>query len=119
MTDTILLQAPKGGAESRVNGQWYEGGQFMPETGEFCGARKQAKRFAKSLQKYKNISEVVVSRGWVTFFYVGESRARYATTKPFGSASEAVAFAKEMIAARSEWYTNNGFAPHPTLLTIK
>lgn len=33
-------KAPKGGAVSKVNGCEYVGGQFMPETGEYCGLGK-------------------------------------------------------------------------------
>jgi hypothetical protein len=32
-----MLQAPAGGAVSRVNGERYEGGEFMPEHGLYCG----------------------------------------------------------------------------------
>jgi hypothetical protein len=30
-------KAPAGGMTSKVNGQFYEGGEFMPVTGEYCG----------------------------------------------------------------------------------
>lgn len=33
-------KAPAGGIISRVNGQFYKGGEFTPETGEFCGRGK-------------------------------------------------------------------------------
>ena len=36
MTAT-MIQAPKGGHVSPVNGQFYEGGQFMPDHGLFAG----------------------------------------------------------------------------------
>lgn len=39
-------QAPAGGMTSKVNGQWYEGGEFMPVHGLFCG-KSGAKRAAK------------------------------------------------------------------------
>lgn len=32
-----MIQAPAGGHVSPVNGQFYEGGQFMPDHGLFCG----------------------------------------------------------------------------------
>ena len=37
------MKAPTGGITSAVNGQFYEGGQFTPEHGMFCG-RAGAKR---------------------------------------------------------------------------
>jgi hypothetical protein len=45
------MQAPKGGMTSVVNGQYYEGGEFMPTTGLFCG-KKGAARLAK-VQKWE------------------------------------------------------------------
>jgi hypothetical protein len=33
-----ISKAPSGGMASKVNGQWYEGGEFMPLHGLFCGA---------------------------------------------------------------------------------
>ena len=40
---TTNIHAPAGGHVSPVNGQWYDGGQFMPDHGLFCGLspRKQ------------------------------------------------------------------------------
>jgi len=32
------LKAPAGGTASVVNGRFYDGGQFMPTTGQFCDA---------------------------------------------------------------------------------
>src|SRR5262245_12059902 len=41
-----MNQAPKGGTTSKVNGWWYEGGQFLPLHGLFAGkagARRKAR----------------------------------------------------------------------------
>ena len=35
-----VAKASAGGMTSRVNGQWYDGGEFMPVTGEYCGCGK-------------------------------------------------------------------------------
>lgn len=43
-------KAPAGGMTSRVNGQWYEGGEFMPVTGEYCGCGKNRVAVAKLAQ---------------------------------------------------------------------
>lgn len=32
-----MIKAPSGGSISRVNGEEYKGGQFMPEHGDYCG----------------------------------------------------------------------------------
>jgi hypothetical protein len=36
----MVARAPKGGVTSQVNGWWYEGGQFTPDHGLFCGKGK-------------------------------------------------------------------------------
>lgn len=41
-----MIKAAVGGQVSPINGEEYKGGQFMPETGEFCGLGKN--RIAKS-----------------------------------------------------------------------
>ncbi len=35
-----MIQAPIGGIVSRVNDQFYKGGQFLPDTGLFCGVTR-------------------------------------------------------------------------------
>lgn len=42
----MTLKAPAGGLVSPVNGQFYNGGEFIPDTGLFCG-KKGAKRREK------------------------------------------------------------------------
>ncbi len=32
-----MFKAPKGGMVSAVNGQFYEGGEFVPDHGKYCG----------------------------------------------------------------------------------
>lgn len=39
-----MSKAPAGGMASNVNGNWYEGGQFMPEHGLFCGKKGPARK---------------------------------------------------------------------------
>lgn len=36
----MMGKAPKGGITSMVNGQYYEGGQFTPDHGKYCGKGK-------------------------------------------------------------------------------
>jgi hypothetical protein len=45
------IKAPKGGIVSPVNGQFYEGGEFVPDHGLFCGKKgaRRAERRAKSI----------------------------------------------------------------------
>lgn len=35
-----MLKAQIGGQTSKVNGEFYKGGRFLPETGEYCGLGK-------------------------------------------------------------------------------
>ena len=37
-----IAKAPVGGLVSKVNGQFYEGGEFMPISGLFCGKKGQS-----------------------------------------------------------------------------
>jgi hypothetical protein len=46
----VIMKAPAGGIVSRVNGQFYNGGEFIPDTGVYCGKsgakrRKMVERF--------------------------------------------------------------------------
>jgi len=65
------LKAPTGGATSIVNGARYEGGQFMPLTGLFCGKkgerRKQKWEKAVAAKKAKDLggSKLFVVREYV------------------------------------------------------
>jgi hypothetical protein len=43
---TTATHAPSGGLVSNINGQFYNGGEFMPLSGLFCG-KKGEKRLAK------------------------------------------------------------------------
>ena len=52
-----MNQAPKGGMTSQVNGQWYEGGEFMPEHGLFCGKKGEVRR--KKVEKAKVTGKLI------------------------------------------------------------
>jgi hypothetical protein len=53
-------KAPKGGLTSQVNGQFYEGGQFVPDHGLFCGAkgakRRERVEKAQATNRYFDLS---------------------------------------------------------------
>ncbi|HVL13590.1 MAG TPA: hypothetical protein VM529_13565 [Gemmata sp.] len=50
------FKAPAGGLVSAVNGQFYEGGQFVPEHGLYCG-RSGAKR-RKAVERSRGVGRV-------------------------------------------------------------
>jgi hypothetical protein len=52
-------RAPTGGITSAVNGQFYEGGQFSPEHGLFCGKGKN--RVTKA--EFDRVSSLVSAAG--------------------------------------------------------
>lgn len=54
-------KAPVGGIVSRVNGQFYAGGEFIPETGAYCG-RSGAKR-RKAVERFTPAGRVYGSEG--------------------------------------------------------
>lgn len=115
-----IIQAPAGGAISPVNRQFYEGGQFMPDTGLFCGIKKKARRFARVDQNWASITVRRAFGNRVGFFcvarYASSKYEKYLNSKPFDSHEEAVEFAEEVIRLRSETYSKSGFQPHPTQL---
>lgn len=58
-TENVCCKAPTGGAVSHVNGQFYEGGEFMPVHGKFCG--KGRNRIAESeLAKFSTPTKRIV-----------------------------------------------------------
>lgn len=57
-----MNKAPIGGTASVVNGQWYEGGEFMPEHGLFCGRGKN--RIAASQVELVNATSATYRIEW-------------------------------------------------------
>ena len=101
-------KAPVGGHVSPVNGQWYEGGQFMPVHGLFCG-----KAGAKRLKKWESFKECRrVDAGGEKLFVVtlNQSRPPYETRRyeigavMANSESEAV----QAFADRTGWHLQFG-----------
>lgn len=116
------FQAPVGGAISPVNDQFYEGGQFMPDTGLWCGIKKKAKRFA---QVDRNWSDLKIQKAYsrkgyfVIVKYAGVRYEKYLNKNPIESLDEAKAFAEEVLRLRGAEYEKRGFVPHPTRLNIE
>ena len=105
-------KAPSGGAISNVNGQFYEGGEFMPESGMFCGAKKQARKWAKTPAKWRKIT--ITSRLFVTATEIGSTRDFYLSKKPFVTRDEANAFVAEVLRLRAQEANAAGMMAHPT-----
>ena len=61
-------KAPAGGAVSKVNGQEYKGGEFMPVTGEYCGQGRN--RVSKSMLAAANAGAVGGRIEWSERFAV-------------------------------------------------
>jgi hypothetical protein len=88
---TMTNNAPAGGMVSKVNGQFYEGGEFMPTNGLYCG-RVGAKR-KKTVETYLNIGRVFGDESTATRVYIVERYAGfpYAAVAFANTAAEAVA----------------------------
>jgi hypothetical protein len=59
-----MIKAPAGGLVSRVNGQFYEGGEFMPDHGKCCGKGKNAVTRAD----FDDVNRRAALRGWELIF---------------------------------------------------
>lgn len=57
---TATNKAPAGGMTSVVNGQRYEGGEFMPITGMFCGRGKNRVTTAR----FEEAKELAAAAGY-------------------------------------------------------
>lgn len=113
------FQAPAGGVVSPVNDVFYKGGQFVPDTGLFCGSARKAKKHAATPGNWAEVRVMLGYRGyWVERKLAGESRFVALARVPFASQAEAVVYAEAAIAARGEFNRSRGFMPHPTLLQV-
>jgi hypothetical protein len=57
-------KAPRGGIVSHVNGQFYEGGEFIPDTGRYCGTGKNR----VSAAAFDVVAQKAASRNWTLRF---------------------------------------------------
>lgn len=58
------IKAPKGGIVSPVNGQFYEGGEFVPDHGHYCGKGKNR----VSQVEFDKVSEDALALNWTLEF---------------------------------------------------
>jgi hypothetical protein len=70
-------KAPAGGMASAVNGQWYEGGEFMPDHGKCCG--KGRNRI--TVVEFEAVAAKVAAAGKVLVYNdaTGEFAVKYTT----------------------------------------
>lgn len=107
------VQAPIGGCYSELNHEWYQGGQFLPDT---CLPKGVARKVKKAAQIPLNIAELVVCGCVVSVRYAGEAASKFLFSGV--SRDEARMFAEALIKEKHDWYIASGFAPHPTELSI-
>ena len=115
-----MAHAPKGGAIFQPTGDWYEGGQFMPTTDQPLprGFRTKVRKLAAVR---KNIAEIVVKdgatgRAYITYRMAGETRTTVGDF--FGTESECLRFASEVVAEKAKAAEANGVCPHPTTIRV-
>jgi hypothetical protein len=69
-----MIKAPKGGMVSAVNGQWYNGGEFMPDRGLFCGkAGQRRKQHWDKAAKRNKAFDIGGKFLWQVLQYAGNS----------------------------------------------
>ena len=106
-------QAPKGGATSPLNGDFYKGGQFM------CNQFDMPKGYAKHLKraankrtcKTQNIATVTVTSDRVLVKMAGDHRQDCVF---FGTHEQCSEFARQLIAAKAAQCERQGLMAHPT-----
>lgn len=71
----VTSKAPAGGMTSAVNGQRYEGGEFMPDHGKFCGRGRNR----VSMARFVEVAAIVAAAGKVLIFEesTGDFRVMY------------------------------------------
>lgn len=113
----IPTQAPKGGAMSPLNGEFYAGGQFMANQFDMPKGYKKLLKVvsARCEAKQLNIAEIRVAGGQVKTRDAG-SVVEKSVFK--GSHEQCVTFAQELMYRRSAWYAANGLAAHPTKVSL-
>jgi hypothetical protein len=115
--DSTPLQAPKGGCKSTENNEWYQGGQFLPST---CLPKGLQRKVKKAAAVAGNVSRLEVKRGQFGTFvyatYTGQAQRR--TLHTCASTEEAEGYAREFLKAKTAWYIEQGYAPHPTVFMV-
>lgn len=115
--DTTPLQAPKGGCTFPENNEWYQGGQFLPST---CLPKGLQRKVRKAVAVAGNVTLLEVVQGLVGAIvyatYTGQAQRR--ALHSCASTAEAESYAREFLQAKTAWYIEHGFMPHPTVLTV-
>jgi hypothetical protein len=110
-------QAPKGGAVSPLNGEFYKGGQFMCNQFDMPkGYIKHLKRAVeKRTSKTQNIALITVTAVRVLVLMAGEKRQECVFS---GSIEQCSEFARQLIAAKAAQAEREGVMVHPTELVF-
>lgn len=111
-------QAPKGGAVSPLNGEFYAGGQFMCNQFDMPkGYTKHLKRaIERRTSKTQNIAQITATKVRVLVRMAGEQRDECVFS---GSPAQNAEFARQLLAAKAAMYERQGVAAHPTALVIE
>jgi len=114
----VPTQAPKGGATSPLNGEFYAGGQFMCNQFDMPkGYTKHLKRAVeKRSAKSANIAQIMVTAVRVLVRMAGDSRNDCVFS---GSREQCIEFAHQLIAAKAAKSEREGVMTHPTELVLQ
>lgn len=107
----LINRAPKGGMVSPLNGEFYEGGQFLANTPLPKGVDRKAVRLAGS----GKVATIKIAPGYrdysVSLRRAGEQRKQFVFS---GGRDECVAFAERIVTAQNDDLRARGLDPHQT-----
>lgn len=119
-------RAPKGGIVSPLNGEFYEGGQFLATSPLPKAGKRRIKRI---VAEQRNIASIVIrpvsainpvrairDEACCVVYRAGDWRG---SSEFFGTNDDCRAFADELIKAAAADKRSRGFQPHPTRLEVE
>lgn len=114
------IQAPKGGAISPLNGEFYEGGQFMATQFDMPKSYKKKIKDIVRRTESKNIASVTAKRGMSGEFNVSKRMAGSDRSEIVFSGTEDQArhFMDELVSEKAKAAIRGGLQPHPTEVAL-
>jgi len=114
------IQAPKGGAVSPLNGEFYEGGQFMATQFDMPKSYKKKIKDIVRRTESKNIASVTAKRGMSGEFNVSKRMAGSDRSEIVFSGTEDQArhFMDELVSEKAKAAIRGGLQPHPTEVAL-
>lgn len=114
------IQAPKGGAVSPLNGEFYDGGQFMATQFDMPKSYKKKIKDIVRRTESKNIASLTAKRGMSGEFSVSKRMAGSDRSEVVfsGTEDQAKHFMDELVSEKARAANRAGLQPHPTEVTM-